>query len=109
MAIASGASTNEIRTTLEYHELTPFFQAVISGDHVVNNKPSPDVYQLAISRLGLNPNECIAVEDTDSGQQAAEAAGIPCLRLRTPTDMILNPELVFSSMKEVGAFIIKQL
>ena len=46
------------------------------SEEVANKKPSPDIYQLACERLGRSPDECVAVEDSAIGLQAARSAGI---------------------------------
>lgn len=80
LAVASGASREEVHASLRHHELTHYFDAVASKDDVRRNKPAPDVYQLAAVRVGVDANHCIAVEDSDTGEQAARAAGMHCLR-----------------------------
>ena len=47
------------------------------------SKPAPDCYLLAAKRLGLNPSDCIAIEDTANGVAAAVAANIPCVAIAT--------------------------
>jgi beta-phosphoglucomutase-like phosphatase (HAD superfamily) len=53
------------------------FHTVCTGDRVVNRKPAPDLYQLALKELGLASKDCIAFEDSPAGVTAAHAAGIP--------------------------------
>lgn len=52
------------------------FDAIATGDEVAAKKPAPDVYRLALARLGLAPAACLAVEDSRIGLRAALAAGI---------------------------------
>ncbi len=52
------------------------FDAVAAGDEVAIKKPAPDVYFLALERLGVDPAEAVAVEDSLNGIRAARAAGI---------------------------------
>jgi mannitol-1-/sugar-/sorbitol-6-phosphatase len=49
---------------------------VVSADDVTNPKPDPEPYVTAAERLGLDPGECLAIEDTDQGAQSARAAGL---------------------------------
>ncbi|UCC67694.1 MAG: HAD family phosphatase [Armatimonadota bacterium] len=53
------------------------FDAIVTGDDIANNKPSPDIYLEAARRLEAPPAECLALEDTPAGVQAAAAAGMP--------------------------------
>jgi len=52
------------------------FDVIAAGDQVRRKKPAPDVYLLALERLGLPANECIAFEDSEAGLQSALAAGL---------------------------------
>lgn len=52
-----------------------YFDAVVSGDDVAHNKPAPDVYLAAAARLGVEPRDCLALEDSPPGAQSAVAAG----------------------------------
>ena len=85
LAIVTGAGSNGVQATLRVHALHEFFETVVSGDDVKRSKPAPDCHLLAIERLGLRPSECIAIEDTEHGVNAATSAGIACLAV--PTDM----------------------
>lgn len=52
------------------------FDAVAAGDEVAAKKPAPDVYRLALRRLGIGPSEALAFEDSEAGVSSAKAAGI---------------------------------
>jgi HAD superfamily hydrolase (TIGR01509 family) len=52
------------------------FDIVLAGDVVQHKKPDPEIYNLALSKLGLNPDECFVVEDSKNGVKASKAAGI---------------------------------
>ena len=79
MAIASGASDREVARTLTQYKLDGFFPVVATRESVANPKPAPDVYRLAVEQLGLQPHECIAIEDSPTGLQSALAANLRCL------------------------------
>ena len=55
------------------------FAVIACGDEVAAKKPAPDVYQLALARLGLLPRRAVAIEDSCNGLRAATAAGIDCI------------------------------
>lgn len=92
LAVASGASRKEVERSLSYHDIDHYFQACVTQDEVVNNKPAPDIYLLAAETLGVAGAECVAIEDSDSGQRAALAAGMPCVRLDTPSQLPVTPQ-----------------
>ncbi|MHC4677715.1 MAG: HAD-IA family hydrolase, partial [Planctomycetota bacterium] len=55
------------------------FAAILAGDVVSKKKPDPEIYNLASQRLGLEPSECVVVEDSRNGLLAANAAGMHCI------------------------------
>lgn len=55
------------------------FSAILAGDVVSKKKPDPEIYHLASQRLGLDPSECVVVEDSRNGLLAAKAAGMHCI------------------------------
>ena len=57
-------------------EAQGIFEVIAAGDEVAAKKPAPDVYKLALRRLGLDPSRCIAFEDSANGLKSALAAGI---------------------------------
>jgi len=58
------------------------FAAVVAGDDVTRGKPHPEPYLTAATRLGVRPQDCLAIEDSPTGIASAEAAGIPVLAVR---------------------------
>jgi HAD superfamily hydrolase (TIGR01509 family) len=52
------------------------FNAIATGDEVVNGKPSPDLFLLAAQRLGIEPSQCLVLEDSEAGIVAAHRAGM---------------------------------
>lgn len=79
LAIVTGSDSEVAMATTRTYALQPLFETVVAGDHVQRNKPHPDGYLLAIQRLNVTADECLAIEDTEHGLKAAVAAGIPCL------------------------------
>jgi len=59
------------------------FDAVITGDDVVHKKPDPEIFVSAARAVGLDPKDCLVVEDAVNGVAAARAAGARCLALTT--------------------------
>jgi HAD superfamily hydrolase (TIGR01509 family) len=83
LAVVTATSADRIQATLRAHALEPFFSLAVSSDDVAKGKPSPDGYLFALDRLNLRPGECIAIEDTEHGLQAALHAGIECIAVPT--------------------------
>lgn len=55
------------------------FGALVTGDEVANGKPHPEPYLLAAATLGVDPGECVAIEDSPTGVRSATAAGVPTI------------------------------
>ena len=81
IAIASGALGPEIRRILNKAGLTRYFSAIVSAEDTALGKPAPDPYERAVTLLratipGLQPSECVAIEDSRWGLESARAAGL---------------------------------
>jgi HAD superfamily hydrolase (TIGR01509 family) len=61
-----------------------WFAAIAAGDEVARKKPAPDVYALALERLGLPADACLAIEDSRNGLESARAAGLGCVITISP-------------------------
>jgi HAD superfamily hydrolase (TIGR01509 family) len=62
------------------------FDTICTGDDVAQGKPAPEIYQLAATRLGVQPAACVAIEDSKNGVRAAKAAGMACIAVPDPWD-----------------------
>lgn len=58
------------------------FTAILAGDVVTRKKPAPEIYLLAAEKLGVNPGDCVVIEDSRNGLLAAKAAGMKCVITR---------------------------
>lgn len=75
VALASSAHRDVIRAAVDMLGLHGTFAAIASADEVAGGKPSPDVYLLAASRLGVEAGRCLVVEDSFNGVLAGKASG----------------------------------
>lgn len=82
--------SNSVRTTIELmmnkSNLMPYLDLIISNEDVTRAKPDPEMYQTAIERFGLSPEECLVVEDNPNGIQAGKASGAHVLEVATVYD-----------------------
>jgi HAD superfamily hydrolase (TIGR01509 family) len=79
LALASNSSRFLVETALATAGLTDAFEAIVTSDDVAQAKPAPDIYLLACARLGIQPAEALALEDSAPGIEAAKAAGLVCI------------------------------
>lgn len=82
MAVASGGDGAIVQATLKVLKLHKLFDTVVSVDDVNRGKPEPDIFLLAAKRLGVAPEDCMVYEDSDSGLEAAQRAGMRFVDVR---------------------------
>lgn len=79
MAIASGSQLKFIAEFINKQNIAHYFEAIRCADDVLHVKPHPEIYEAALEALDLQPQECIAIEDSENGAKSAVAAQIPCI------------------------------
>lgn len=102
-SVASSSPIPHITHRLTHTGVLDYFSHVTSGQEVKRGKPHPDIYLLALEKLGLSAGECIAFEDSELGAQAAIAAGLRVVvvpDLRQPSDQVrANAHQVVESLQ----------
>jgi len=91
LAVATSATRRSAERSLGRSGLVTYFPVVVTRDDVARGKPHPDLFVLAAERLGVQPEDCLAVEDSLHGIRAAHAAGMMPVMvpdLLTPTEEI---------------------
>jgi beta-phosphoglucomutase-like phosphatase (HAD superfamily) len=86
-AVASGGLTSIVQRTLGLINVSVgpegMVKYVIGYDQVTHGKPSPDLFLLAASKLNVDPKRCLVFEDADPGFQAAQAAAMTFIDVRS--------------------------
>jgi HAD superfamily hydrolase (TIGR01509 family) len=106
LAVCSTSNERAVNTlvrTLLGMEIYGWFDLILAGDIVKHKKPHPEIYNLASSKLGLAPSECIVIEDNRNGLMAVTGAGMKCLvtvNEYTKNEDYHEAELVVSSLGE---------
>ncbi|MGH9854349.1 MAG: HAD family hydrolase [Blastocatellia bacterium] len=75
-AVATSSDQDYATFSLRVAGLEGRFNHIVTGDQVINGKPAPDIYVESARRLGVAPKHCVAIEDSDAGALAANAAGM---------------------------------
>ncbi|TKX30603.1 HAD family hydrolase [Campylobacter estrildidarum] len=75
MAVCSNSIRNSIKVMMQKSSLESYLEFYISNEDVSKGKPDPEMYNKAIKKLDLSPNECMIVEDNENGIAAARASG----------------------------------
>lgn len=84
LAVASSSPRQWVRRLLAGIGREADFEVFACGDEVARPKPSPEVYLLALDRLGIAAGQAVAVEDSPHGAAAARAAGLRCIAIPNP-------------------------
>ena len=82
LAVASSSPRKDVMAHLEDADVFKYFDAVVCGDMVERSKPEPDIYLKVCDLIGESPAECYALEDSESGLNAAIASG--CKTIMVP-------------------------
>jgi len=82
LAVASGGIRRIITQVLEHLGIVGLFDAIVTSEDVIRQKPAPDIFLEAARRIGVPPENCRAYEDTDLGLQAIRAAGMEAVDVR---------------------------
>lgn len=85
MGVASGGYREIILKQLRQIGCVDHFQTIVTAEDTTRHKPEPDVFLLAAERLRARPNNCLVYEDSDLGIEAARAAGMDFIDVRSLT------------------------
>ncbi len=97
-SVASSSASHHITQRLSQVGVSNYFQHITSGQEVERGKPNPDIYLLAVQKLGLPAEACIAFEDSEMGARAAIAAG---LKVVVVPDLIQPSDFVRENCHQV--------
>jgi HAD superfamily hydrolase (TIGR01509 family) len=84
LKLALATSADKIKMEVNLREIglsIDSFHSIITGQDVENKKPFPDIYIRAAQNIGLEPQDCLVVEDAVSGIKAGKSAGCRCLAI----------------------------
>jgi HAD superfamily hydrolase (TIGR01509 family) len=105
LGLASSSNRELIDSVLEAGGIADCFGATVSSEEVAAGKPAPDVYLEVARRLGVDPHECTAIEDSHNGIRAAKAAGMRCVAIPNahypPGDAVAEADTVVDSLSEL--------
>ncbi|MHC4632765.1 MAG: HAD family hydrolase [Planctomycetota bacterium] len=111
VAIATSGTLEKSRAVLNAAKVPYEKMVYINGDDVKNKKPDPELFLLAAQRIGIEPANCVVIEDAPNGVQAAKAAGAKCIAVTNSTDAanLSQADLVCESLEQVNLETIQKL
>lgn len=105
IAIASSSTEDRALTILRQHNIIEYFDEFVFGHEVKKGKPNPDIFLKTCDKLSEKPEECLVLEDSEAGIQAAYSASIPVIcipDMKVPNQHYLDmTKTVLRSLKEV--------
>jgi HAD superfamily hydrolase (TIGR01509 family) len=114
LGLASSSNPEVIRVALSESGLERYFTAWVSSEEVGPGKPAPDVYLETARRLGVDPANCVAIEDSENGIRSARAArmrviAIPNHDFPPPDDVLALADRVAGSLDELTPELVESL
>ncbi|OGD95032.1 hypothetical protein A3B52_03240, partial [Candidatus Curtissbacteria bacterium RIFCSPLOWO2_01_FULL_41_28] len=79
IALASSGTKKYINVVLAKFKIADYFDVIVSGDDIKRGKPDPEIFSVAVKKLGLKPEETLVLEDATNGIEAAKSAGCKCI------------------------------
>jgi HAD superfamily hydrolase (TIGR01509 family) len=103
-AVATSSPRHYATGVLAQLGLLQACRAIAAGDEVVHGKPAPDIYLLAAERLEIAPRLCLALEDSEPGARAAQAAGMTVVAVPNgvPQEVFAFADYVMASLHAVA-------
>jgi HAD superfamily hydrolase (TIGR01509 family) len=111
VAIATSGSLAKSRGILKAAKI-PFEKMVyITGDKVKHKKPNPELFLLASKGLGIEPRNCVVIEDTPAGVEAAKAAGSKCIAVTNSVNAsaLSQADMICESLEQIDIETLRNL
>ena len=97
LKIGLASASKNAPAILKFLNLEAYFDAVANVELIKTNKPAPDIFLLAADNLGLQPADCLGVEDAAAGIQAIRSAGMKSVGIGSP-EVLRDADIVFPDM-----------
>ena len=103
LALATGSMRDEAEMALRAHGIRDRFAVVITREDCTEGKPHPEPFVRAAHGLGLRSDQCLVIEDTPGGVQAAKAAGMRCVAVThsCPAWRLAAADVVVDDLRDV--------
>ena len=102
IGLATSSSRKELEITLQRIRLRKTFKATLGKEDVHTHKPSPEIYRKLAAKLRVKPSECIVIEDSVTGVEAAKRAGIFCVAVLNsfPASKLKKADLIVKNLND---------
>ncbi|AGF55928.1 beta-phosphoglucomutase family hydrolase [Clostridium saccharoperbutylacetonicum] len=108
IGLASSSPKDLINIILNKLNIKKFFQIIVSGDEVEKSKPHPEIFIKVAQLLNVAPNECVVIEDSSNGVNAAVAAGMKCIGFSNPhsgKQNLENADIIINEFPNISSYL----
>ena len=112
MALASSSPREQISFILDSCNINEYFPVSISGDDVVKGKPDPEIFLKTAELTGVKPENCLVIEDSSNGVNAAIQAGMKCIGYKNPdsgNQNLTSADLIIDSFDRLTVTSVEKL
>lgn len=112
LILASSASKGTIARVFKRFELYPYFTHIVSGEDFVKSKPDPAIFAHSAEISGNSHKECIVIEDSENGVEAAKGANLYCIgynSLHSKFQDLSKADFIILSFNEIDANFVKNI
>ena len=99
--IAVASNSRNAKPIIKQVGIEQYLDAIVDGHEIENSKPDPEVFLLAARNVGVEPGDCIVVEDAIAGLEAAKRAGMKALGIGT-RERLPNADIVVSDLASIS-------
>ena len=109
IAIASSSLTDRAMKILDQHGINGYFDAFVFAEDITNGKPDPEIFLKAAEKLEVSPSDCLVLEDSEAGIEAADSASMKVIcipDMKTPGPLFIRKiEAILYCLAEVIPFL----
>lgn len=112
LALVSQNESRMIETMLHWLGIRDYFEVILSIDEITHLKPHPEIYLLAVQKLGLKPAECVVIEDSKDGVGSAKNARMKCIGILhpyTPQGALDAADIIVKNLSDITIDLLRQL
>ena len=104
LGLASSNNQKAVEAVKNKFGLDKYIEVFMNGEAVTNGKPHPEIFLTTAEKLGVNPEDCVVIEDSRNGVLAAKAAGMKCIGFQNKNSggqVLSEADLIVNSYKEL--------
>ena len=104
VVVASSSSKYYLENVFRRLEIIGLFDNIFSAEEVEKGKPSPDLFLMAAEKLGINPKDCLVIEDAVSGIKAGKSANMKVIALTSslPKERLVEADLIVDDLNKIN-------